>query len=43
MPFPTVDLTIKLRFSDSLKIKIAAIIKTEDEKLYGSISFTAVM
>ena len=36
-PFPTVDLTIKSGFSHSLKIKIATVIKTEDERLYGSI------
>ena len=35
MPFPTVDLTIKSSFSHLLKIKIATVIKTEDEGSYG--------
>ena len=35
------DLTIKSSFSHSLKIKISAVIKTEDERLYGSIPHTA--
>ena len=43
MPSPTVDLTIKSSFSHSLKIKIAAVIKTEGKRLYGSIPHTAVM
>ena len=41
--FPSVDLTIKSSFSHSLKIKIAAAIKTEDERLYGSTPHTAVI
>ena len=42
-PFPTVDLAIKSSFSHILKIKIAAVIKTEDERLYGSTPHTALM